>query len=306
MPDWSYHVLFKPVLSYLPSHYSREFIHRGMNQISSVPGGHHIINFLGREESSPLLEKEIDTIRYSNSIGLSGKVDPLLTGTKAFSNLGFGFIEIGPVTVSATSLTPPSVYKTEQIIEFPQQVESIGLKQTITSLNKLKLKQPLMIRLAGSFEDQVRMIKSLDQYADAFILDSPFTLEQSAHFTTFTNKPVYLSIRSGDLGEISLTDIQTVFSGIVLDEIPNKRDSINLIEHTSAIKYLRENDFIKTIITVGGILEPGDALKLLDAGVDLVTLSGGYVFSGPGLSKRIKEAQLYQLKINQTAQEGWG
>src|SRR5690349_10240002 len=101
MPDWSYHGIFKPVLKHLPPTVSREFIHRSMNAIASLPFGMggRIINFLGREECSPTLLKRIDLIDYRNPIGLSGKVDPMLTGVKAFTNLGFGFLEIGPVTI---------------------------------------------------------------------------------------------------------------------------------------------------------------------------------------------------------------
>lgn len=306
MPDWSYHVIFKPVLSRLPTYYSRELIHQGMNRISSIPGGHRIINFLGREESSPLLKREIDTIHFSNSIGLAGKVDPLLTGTQAFSNLGFGFIEIGPVTMTATSLCPPKVNKKERIIMFPLNPESIGLTQTIEKLRKLKSKQPIFIRLAGNIDDQVEMMRELDEYADGFIVESQSPSETIVPFSTFTNVPIYLAIQSDSIHLNPLNLINKMFSGIVLDESPNKDDSFNLKNHLSAIRYLRENDFSKTIITVGGVSEPDDALTLLATKVDLVMLSGGYVFTGPGLTKRIKEAQLSQIEVNQPPQEGWG
>lgn len=39
MPDWSYHLLFKPVLKKMKLYHARDFIHRGMNTIASLPAG---------------------------------------------------------------------------------------------------------------------------------------------------------------------------------------------------------------------------------------------------------------------------
>jgi dihydroorotate dehydrogenase len=309
MPDWSYHLLFKPVLSHLSSFYSREFIHRGMNQIASIPGGKHIINFLGREESSHLLEKEVQQVHFPNSIGLSGKLDPLLSGTKAFSNLGFGFLEIGPVTKAKIDGEVPTINHQQQMIEYPAQFESIGIDETIEKLSKLSTQQPIMIRLYGSEDEQLELIMMHDSFADAFIIDSRHFKEAVPDLLTKnkrTNKPIYLSVPAGNVKELSPEFVNNHFSGIVLDEMPNLSDEMNLSGHLDALQYLRKNHFTKPIITSGGVREPGDALKLLDAQADLIMLSGGYVLSGPGLVKRIKEAQLYNLNQDKNCSTGWG
>jgi len=44
----------------------------------------------------------------------------------------------------------------------------------------------------------------------------------------------------------------------------------------------------------GGVHEPLDALRLLEAGADLIMLHSGLVHSGPGLPKRINEAVIYE------------
>ena len=98
LPDWSYHTVFKPTLTRLPDSYGREFIHRGMSLISTIPGGSSLIKNLGHTEPSQKLETTIFGLTISNPVGLSGKIDPKLTGTKAFGNLGLGFLEIGPVS----------------------------------------------------------------------------------------------------------------------------------------------------------------------------------------------------------------
>jgi hypothetical protein len=47
------------------------------------------------------------------------------------------------------------------------------------------------------------------------------------------------------------------------------------------------------IVGSGGVHEPEDALRLLEAGANLVQVDTGLVFSGPGLPKRINDAVLH-------------
>ncbi|MEH7387937.1 dihydroorotate dehydrogenase [Bacillus sp. JJ1521] len=299
MPDWSYHGLFKPILSRLSPYHSREFIHRGMNTIASVPGGHRLIHFLGREESSELVKKEIHGITYPNPVGLSGKIDPLLTGSNAFSNLGFGFIEIGPVAKEPTKdPTLPIVDWQKQQIQFSTNYESIGIKKTVQKLEKWKPKQPVWARLAGSSEEQQELITQLEPYVATFVTSVP-----ELRFTT--NHPVYLSIPVGKVKDLSLDRIQSTCSGIVIDESMDIPNDHYLGELLDSLYYLRENGFTLPIITVGGIYEPANALTLFDAGADLVLLSEGYVFSGPGLTKRITEALLQKRQPKPPLHPAW-
>ncbi|MGY3716161.1 dihydroorotate dehydrogenase [Sutcliffiella cohnii] len=289
MPDWSYHGIFKPVLSALPPTLSREFIHRGMNMIASLPFGMgaHVINFLGREESSPLLHKVLNGLDFANPVGLSGKIDPLLSGTKAFSNLGFGFLEIGPVTVEKTdTFTDPIVIRKENEIIFPTRAESIGVEETIKKLSALRKKQPVFVRLSGSPEELDYMISKLEKYVEGFILEILETTLLSK-----TKKPIYLAI-DGINAEL-LTKVDS-FSGVVIEA--------NTVEN---VKKLRGKGYEHTIITVGGVSEPQHALNILDAGADLVIVSDGYVFSGPGLTKRINEALLDRIQYTPPPQLGW-
>jgi dihydroorotate dehydrogenase len=46
------------------------------------------------------------------------------------------------------------------------------------------------------------------------------------------------------------------------------------------------------IVGVGGIMNPEDALRMLDAGADLIQLYTGLVYEGFGLPRRIRRAML--------------
>ena len=188
MPDWSYHGIFKPALSKLPAYMSRELIHRGMGTIASLPLGPNIIHFLGREECSPLLYRQIKRMEFTNPVGLSGKIDPSLTGTSAFIHLGFGFIEIGPVTLQTPSeFAYPSADHNEQRIQFSDPLESIGLERTLKKLKKIRKKQPFIIRLSGTPQEISIMIEKLDGFSDGYIVES-----EEIPATIHSDKPIFI------------------------------------------------------------------------------------------------------------------
>lgn len=99
MPDWSYHPLKKLVLNKLSAKSSRAFIHHSMQTIATIPGGRHVIGFLGHMQPASSLSKTINNKVFASPIGLSSVIDPHMTGSKAFQELGFGFLEIGPIVL---------------------------------------------------------------------------------------------------------------------------------------------------------------------------------------------------------------
>jgi dihydroorotate dehydrogenase len=59
---------------------------------------------------------------------------------------------------------------------------------------------------------------------------------------------------------------------------------------TQIIRYLRNNlPKEKTIIGVGGISSPEDALEKLNAGASLVQIYTGLIYAGPSLVRKINE-----------------
>lgn len=129
MPDWSYHPMFKPWLTRLPGNSGREFIHKGMSMIANIPGGTHFIEFLGHMAPSEKLTKNLFGFTFRSPVGLSGIIDPQLSGIQAFPHLGFGFIEIGPVTSlpfspnAATFISPK-----DSALVLPEKTESMGVR----------------------------------------------------------------------------------------------------------------------------------------------------------------------------------
>ena len=67
---------------------------------------------------------------------------------------------------------------------------------------------------------------------------------------------------------------------------------------TEVISYLKKHTLDDlTVIGVGGIMNPDDALAKLDAGANLIQLYTGLIYYGPTLVKDIKRALLKQAKV---------
>ncbi|MEL6305269.1 MAG: quinone-dependent dihydroorotate dehydrogenase [Bacteroidota bacterium] len=127
-------------------------------------------------------------------------------------------------------------------------------------------------------------------------------------------RPILLKI-APDLTDAQLLDIieivnETRIEGVIATNTTIERNNLKSMmilteekgglsgkplkeRSTEVIRFLAEkgnNSF--TIIGVGGIHSAEDALEKLEAGADLVQLYTGFVYEGPGLIKRIKQAIL--------------
>ncbi|WP_129688979.1 dihydroorotate dehydrogenase [Gottfriedia acidiceleris] len=305
MPDWSYHTIFKPLLSKLPSKVSREFIHSSMNKISIMPFGPNLIEFLGHLNTDSSLENEIHNLKLKNQIGLASKIDPYLSGTNAFMNLGFGVIEIGPISIhhTPTSKSPLIDLKHNQLIG-TEEYKVLTVEQTVHKLSKIHKKVPVFARIVGSF-DEFKLIESrLTDFVDLFILDLDLARDLVEN-NWASSKPICLSIYSNEI-DVFLKQANYPFDSILIEELPITTDLEQKNNLINTIQKLKSIQFEKPIFTKGGVIEPIDAIELIDTGASLVFLTHGYVLSGPGLPKRINEAVMYRRKKELTSlSDGW-
>lgn len=300
MPDWSYHPIFKPILQKLPASFSREFIHRGMSMISSTAIGEAVIEFLGHMAPSKDLEKRLFGITFSSPVGLCGKIDPNLSGLKAFQNLGFGFIEIGPVSIRGTD-------KKEELYVYQEQVKgntniSIKLSAVLEKLNSLKKKKvPLFIRIEGTFQEITQICEILQPYSDAFIInDNAFaSANQFNQLRDSVSKPLIVACTAECVANVEELK-QYNPNGILLEETSSHHSLID------ALVTLRKSFSADLpIITTGGIKEPLDATRLLENGASLIMLGFEYIFAGPGLPKRINEVHSNRFQTVPVFVSGW-
>lgn len=302
MPDWSYHTLFKPILQKLPPSFSRAFIHRGMSSIASSSVGEKVIEFLGHMSPSENIQKNLFNISFKTPVGLSGKIDPELSGLNAFQNLGFGFMEIGPLSLHGTDGKEALFINAIQQKIWGSSDTSINLSTAKERLGSLKKKKiPFFIRVEGTYQEIKHICEQLFHYSDGFIVpsDAFISAPQFQQIQSEVNKPVLLACKAENISEFEkLRNYNPI--GILLEG----SDSAEILENALvAMRNIMSEDL--PIITSGGIREPSDAIRLLKKGASLIMLGYEYVFAGPGLPKRINEAYSHTFTKELTISKGW-
>lgn len=283
MPDWSYHPIFKPILQKLPPSFSREFIHRGMSIIASSRIGEALIEFLDHMEPSQKISENVFGIHFSSPVGLSARMDPQLSGMKAFQNLGFGYLEIGPVSICGAEEELYINPKEEKIHRLaPSSMDLPSAKKQLQSLKKKKI--PFFIKVDGTDQEAKQICEELQPFSDGFILSSQTfsSADQFIQLKSEIDKPMILSLSA----DFDIEKIQDYCPDGILLESCNTHEE--LLQQLTALRKEFSREF--PIITSGCIKEPLDAITLLESGAALIMLGDEYIFAGPGLPKRINEA----------------
>ncbi|WP_091167110.1 hypothetical protein [Paenibacillus sp. 1_12] len=327
MPDWSYKTIFRPMLFQLPSRLARDFTLRAMGTLSRVPGGSFIIRTMGHMEASPILASQLAGIPLKYPVGLSGGLDPDGTAHQALAQFGFGFIEIGPVTIEANINKECPIQRdpVNESIIYTDAGSSEGLNELMKRLERNQGHTlPLMLRVKSTTgrtpvearSELLTMLESLSYYAAGFYiesLDESWSIEAAiAHLQDLqqavralpTVKPMFLYIPVDYPREslkLLLAGLSPGWSGVVIGDMQrtSEGDLTGIVLKPLSIdkvRCIREQNMSASlsIIASGGIHQPLDALELMDAGADYVQLHSGLVYSGPGLPKRINEAIIYE------------
>ncbi|MGF9913569.1 hypothetical protein ABEX47_02070 [Paenibacillus ehimensis] len=332
MPDWSYQTLFRPLLFGLPAETARDFTLGAMGLLSRLPGGTLVIKTLGHMESHPILESEAcGGLRLKYPVGLSGGLDVHGTAHRALAQFGFGFIEIGPVTVrEVTDDRPIRREVSGEALLYPNVGANEGLEKLAGRMQRKQgHRLPLMFRLRpmpGASPEQAQaelrqMMERLAPWAAAFYIDSIDTgwppeataaylhAVRQASREAAPGKPLLLYVAPDDPAErlqalLSRIDA-AAWEGIVVGDAVRTPEAFVIgrealapgVERVKQLRQLAGPEL--TIVLAGGIHEPRDALLAVEAGADCVQLHSGLVYSGPGLPKRINEALIYE-KVRET------
>jgi dihydroorotate dehydrogenase len=301
MPDWSYQPLKKLLLDKIKPKNGREFIHKSMSTLASIPGGRNLIGFLGHMKPPQDFEMDIHQTRYSSPIGLSGHIDPNLSGINAFQELGFGFVEIGPIVLNEPREQREPRRENNQIL-FSDQQEKVPLKLAIKKLISLKIKIPIFARIDAHVKKNEMdiIVQQLTPFVDAFIGTSEQFNSFIENSERSLHRPFYVSYSTDDSTNREKLIYHSGIGGIVINAPHRTVDSYwneaaNANERLAkTVKQVKDLHPKLVVITSGGVETPEDACALVHAGADLLMLTEGYVKAGPGLPKRIHERLLYE------------
>ncbi len=203
--------------------------------LSSIPGVSAIFRSVFTIQS-PKLERTVFGIRFSNPVGLAAGFDKQADLYNAFSNLGFGFIEVGTITPKAQDGNPkPRMFRLveDEALINRMGFNNQGLEKAIANLKKRNTD----IVIGGNIgknkitpnekatDDYIACFEALFPYVDYFVVNvsSPNTpnlreLQDKEPLTLLLNtlqecnnkkpspKPILLKI-APDLSESQLDEI---------------------------------------------------------------------------------------------------
>ena len=301
MPDWSYHPLKKLLLDKIRPKTSREFIHKSMSTIASLPGGRKLIGFLGHMNPPQEFQKELNDTTFPSPIGLSGHIDPNLSGINAFQELGFGFVEIGPIVLNEPKARIEPRIENSTIL-FSEHLEKVPLKLVIKKLTSLNIKIPLFAKIDAQVNKNEWniIVQHLTPFVDAFIVTNDQINSCLDNSEVTMERPFYVSVSSDEVNRTEIGKLikHTWIRGIV---VTAPRQIVDCYWHEASnaneclaktVKQVKDLHPELIVISSGGVETPEEAYALVRAGADLLLLSEGYVKAGPGLPKRIHERLL--------------
>jgi dihydroorotate dehydrogenase len=315
MPDWSYRTVLQPLLFRLPVVTARDLCLGVMGTLGRSPLGGAVIDFMGHMRAPQGLRRTVLGITFPAPVGLGG-LDPAARALGAFARFGAGFLEVGPVTLlSRVGAALIERSSERESITTPDPPDNPGVASVARALARTPTPGvPRIARLAVAREtpaaqatDECRMmIEQLLPHVDAFTVPAAAvgTATVQAARRLRAPRPLLASVPAdmdGDEVERLAGDaLAAGAEGVAVDGAvragPGRRE-IGLPARGPAlgtVSRLRECLGRRTVIlAAGGVHEPEDALRLMEAGADFVVVDSGLVFSGPALPKRINEAVVF-------------
>ncbi|MGG1659303.1 dihydroorotate dehydrogenase [Brevibacillus sp. NRS-1366] len=327
MPDWSYRTLFRPLLFLLPAEKARKLTLTAIGTLAKVPGGPFIIELMGHMKPPIALSQPFASLTFPSPVGLGAGLDIDNQATEALSRFGFGYMELGPVTLQPLPACGQVVRAQDlQAISYSDPLANPGIEALVERLQSMRLGNvSLGARLAcqpdadmrEATEERIELIKRLDRFCSFFTLDTrpllgspPWGLAEWQQHLDYlraaTDRPLLLAIPPG-LSEQEALDLVMpareaglngliIAGGIRLQQTGISDDELYITGKPSftgakqLVTWSRQMWPDCVIIGSGGIQEPADALAFLESGADFIQLHSGLVYSGPGLPKRINEA----------------
>lgn len=341
MPDWSYQTMFRPLLFRMQADRARAVTLGSFGLLGRLPGGSLVIRTMGHMESASQLEGTLGQERIAYPIGLCSAVDPERRAQRALSQIGFGFIETGPITVESglAHNERAKILPEREGILYRGASRMIGVQELEAQLTHEPSPLPLIVRLQalpGSSIEEARaqltsMIAALKGHAAAYVLDVSNVRSDLAQQISLLSLLIaqceavgvapHVYIRPDQsLDEVDelLERLRGSTAGYRIGSELATDEGTYFIGHEASepvllrVQRLRRGTD-RRIIASGGIHDPDDALRMTEAGADLLMLDSGLVYAGPGLPKRINEALLYERLREQGEEvkplpfwQGWG
>lgn len=269
-----------------------------MGVIGRYGAFYRFIDLLGHMRPPEALSRRVAGLRFASPLGMGAAIDPEGQALRAFERFGFGFIEVGPVgegdgapaMITAHRRTR-SLHGVAPVAPVSRVVERLRRQPPRTSVRRL-------VRIADAGAAAGRVADAAQGVAEGFIVTLAATELDPTTVAAVrrTGRPCGVAI---PLGARPALPVDVDF--LVVDPpappasppsppgpewSPGQREA-----GIDALRRLKqEHPGLPILYAAGGIESPREASELVAAGADLIGLTHGFVFTGPGLPKRVNTA----------------
>ncbi len=317
--------LLRRVLFHLDAESAHEFAARQMEALEQIPIALRAIESICRPPAST--SRELFGLRFRSPIGIAGGFDKNATLMPFLAALGFGFIEVGTVTLRPQPGNPrPRLfrYPAERALINRMGFNNDGADAVAARLRAWDRTVPVFVNvgknrdvpLEGAVDAYVECYRRVAPHADAAVLNlsSPNTpglrdLQKPEHLEALLGAA--RSVRSGpilikiapDLDETQIAEICDVCvrladgmicTNTTLDRLPGMNEAGGLSgrplmqKSTSVLAQVRKRVGANyPLIGVGGVFTREDVRAKMEAGADLVQIYTSFIYEGPMIAKRL-------------------
>jgi dihydroorotate dehydrogenase len=320
--------LLRRALFHLDPEEAHEFAAAQMEALQSIPIVLRTIGSLCRPPASS--QRELWGLRFPSPIGIAGGFDKNATMMPFLAALGFGFIEVGTVTLRPQAGNPkPRLfrYPADKALINRMGFNNDGADAVAARLRDWDRRVPTFVNvgknrdvpLDGATESYVECYRRVAPHADAAVLNlsSPNTpglrdLQRPEHLEhlmtairSVRTGPVLIKI-APDLDAVQIEEITDVCvrladgmicTNTTLDRRPGMNEAGGLSgapllqKSTDVLRQVRKRAGAKyPLIGVGGIFTPGDVRAKAEAGADLVQLYTSFIYEGPLIARKLARA----------------
>ena len=306
--------LIRSLLFLLDAESAHDFTTTQMRRLQEIPIALSLIRKICEPRSA---NRELFGLNFRNPIGIAAGFDKNALMMPFLAALGFGFIEVGTVTLHPQPGNPkPRMFRdtARRAIINRLGFNNDGADAVAERLKRYVRRVPLFVNigknrdvpLEGAPDAYAACAAKLAPFADVVVINvsSPNTpglrdLQRPEHLERVLravgkSKPLLVKI-APDLDAAALDEICDVCrrfaDGMVCTNTTSTPDGglsgkPLFARSTEILREVRKRVAFP-LVSVGGVFSAADARAKFHAGADLVQLYTGFVYEGPGIVKRL-------------------
>ena len=310
--------LMRRLLFRMQAEEAHEWTAGQIEHLQQIPLAMRAVERLCRPASQP---RELLGLTFRSPIGIAGGFDKNATMMPFLAALGFGFVEVGTVTLRAQPGNPkPRLFRLpdERALINRMGFNNDGADAVAARLRAFERSVPVFVNvgknrdvpLEGAVEAYVECYRRVAPHADAAVLNlsSPNTpglrdLQRPEHLEALLGAvrsvrvgPVLIKI-APDLDDAQIAEICAVCVRLADGMICTNTTAVDggglsgaplLSKSTEVLRKVRARVGAGyPLIGVGGIFTADDVRAKMSAGADLVQIYTSFVYEGPLIAKRL-------------------